>query len=134
MDAENNRNKLDEVPLVYSCSGCSNIAQLANDVAVKMDREGFAEMSCIAGVGGNVIPLVQKAKSRRKIIAIDGCVLKCAKSCLNNVGVEPNIHYVLTDYGLKKEYHKDYKDETVNEIFELIIQDNCELVLSSALT
>jgi uncharacterized metal-binding protein len=134
MDAENNRNKLDEVPLVYSCSGCSNIAQLANDVTVKMDREGFAEMSCIAGVGGNVIPLVQKAKSRRKIIAIDGCVLKCAKSCLNNVGVEPNIHYVLTDYGLKKEYHKDYKDETVNEIFELIIQDNCELVLSSALT
>jgi uncharacterized metal-binding protein len=134
MDAENNRNKLDEVSLVYSCSGCSNIAQLANDVAVKMDREGFAEMSCIAGVGGNVIPLVQKAKSRRKIIAIDGCVLKCAKSCLNNVGVEPKIHYVLTDYGLKKEYHKDYKDETVNEIFELIIQDNCELVLSSALT
>lgn len=134
MDAENNRNKLDEVPLVYSCSGCSNIAQLANDVAVKMDREGFAEMSCIAGVGGNVIPLVQKAKSGRKIIAIDGCVLKCAKSCLNNVGVEPNIHYVLTDYGLKKEYHKDYKDDTVNEIFELIIQDNSELVLSSALT
>ena len=130
MDVEDNRNKLDEIPLVYSCSGCSNIAQLANDVAVKMDREGIAEMSCIAGVGGNVKPLVQKAKSGRKTIAIDGCVLKCAKSCLNNVGVEPDIHYVLTNYGLKKEYHKDYKDETVDEIFELINRESCEVDLS----
>lgn len=38
-------------PLVYSSSGCSNVAQLANDVAVVMDREGLAQMSCIAGVG-----------------------------------------------------------------------------------
>ncbi|HAB53660.1 MAG: zinc-binding protein [Stygiobacter sp. RIFOXYA12_FULL_38_9] len=111
-------------PLVYSCSGCSNIAQLANDVAVKMDRAGLAEMSCIAGVGGNVKPLVKLAQSGRRIIAIDGCVLKCAKSCLNNVGVEPDVHYVLTDYGMKKEYHKDYNDEIVDEFYEIISGKN----------
>lgn len=111
-------------PLVYSCSGCSNIAQLANDVAVKMDKEGIAEMSCIAGVGGNVKPLVKKAQSGRKIIAIDGCALQCVKVCLNNVGVEPDVHYVLTDYGLKKEYHKDYNDECVDEIYELVTIEN----------
>ena len=44
--------KLADKPLVYSCSGCSNVAQLANDIAVWMSREGVAEMSCIAGVGG----------------------------------------------------------------------------------
>jgi uncharacterized metal-binding protein len=129
---KNNRFLLDEVPLVYSCSGCSNIAQLANDVAVKMDREGIAEMLCIAGIGGNVKPLVQKAKSGRKIIAIDGCVLKCSKSCLNNVSVVPDIHFEHTDFGLKKEYHKNYNDETVDEIFELIINENCEIVLNSS--
>lgn len=121
--------KSNELPLIYSCSGCSNIAQLANDVAVKMDREGFAEMSCIAGVGGNVKPLVKKAQSGRRIIAIDGCVLQCAKSCLNNVGVRPDIHYILTDYGIKKEYHKDYNDEVINEFFELISSENCETEL-----
>lgn len=120
------KNKLNELPLIYSCSGCSNIAQLANDVAVKMDREGFAEMSCIAGVGGNVKPLVKKAQSGRRIIAIDGCVLQCAKSCLNNVGVDPEVHYVLTDYGIKKEYHKDYNDEVINEFFELVSKENCK--------
>ena len=114
----------DKKPLVYSCSGCSNIAQLANDVAVKMDRDGLAEMSCIAGVGGNVKPLVKIAQSGRRIIAIDGCVLKCAKSCLNNVGVEPDVHYVLTDYGMKKEYHKDYNDEIVDEFYEIISGKN----------
>lgn len=118
--------KSNELPLIYSCSGCSNIAQLANDIAVKMDREGFAEMSCIAGVGGNVKPLVKKAQSERRIIAIDGCVLQCAKSCLNNVSVQPDVHYVLTDYGIKKEYHKDYNDEVINEFFELITSKNCE--------
>lgn len=123
-EIRNIKSSKDDLPLVYSCSGCSNIAQLANDVAVRMDREEIAEMSCIAGVGGNVKPLVSKAQSGRKIIAIDGCVLQCAKSCLNNVGVEPDVHYVLTDYDLKKEFHKDYNIETTNEIFELIVEEN----------
>ncbi|MFB6195347.1 MAG: putative zinc-binding protein, partial [Haloplanus sp.] len=48
----------DELPLVYSCSGCSSAAQMANDLAVRLDRERVAEMSCIAGVGGDVGPLV----------------------------------------------------------------------------
>ena len=38
----------DALPLIYSCSGCSNIAQLANSVAIELDREIKAEMSCIA--------------------------------------------------------------------------------------
>jgi len=29
----------DELPLVYSCSGCSSAAQMANDLAVRLDRE-----------------------------------------------------------------------------------------------
>ena len=34
----------DSRPLVYSCSGCSSAAQLANHVAVRLDRSGVAEM------------------------------------------------------------------------------------------
>ncbi|MFC3282033.1 putative zinc-binding protein [Litchfieldella rifensis] len=36
--------------LIYSCSGCSDVAQLANEVALRLDHAGVAEMSCIAGV------------------------------------------------------------------------------------
>jgi uncharacterized metal-binding protein len=59
--------------LVYSCSGCSSAAQLANYLAVRLDREGHAQMSCIAGVGGNVRSLVRKldeaVQSERPILA-----------------------------------------------------------------
>jgi uncharacterized metal-binding protein len=39
-----------ELPLVYSCSGCSSAAQMANSIALRLDREGHAEMSCISEI------------------------------------------------------------------------------------
>ncbi len=39
-------------PLVYSCSGCSNVARLTPWRCVSI--AGLAEMSRIAGVGGRV--------------------------------------------------------------------------------
>ncbi|MFM2427654.1 MAG: hypothetical protein RL707_1481, partial [Pseudomonadota bacterium] len=50
------------LPLVYACSGCSSAAQLANQVALQLDRRGIAEMSCIAGVGGDVPYLLKIAR------------------------------------------------------------------------
>lgn len=91
-----------ERPLVYSCSGCSNVAQLANDLAVWLQREGVAEMSCIAGVGGDVKQLVKTATSGRRIIALDGCPLNCVKQTLAKKQVAPTWHIQLTDMGLKK--------------------------------
>ena len=67
--------------IIYSCSGCSDIAQLANYIAAECDRKGIAEISSIAGVGGGVKPLVNKRSQARKIVAIDGCPLQCAKHC-----------------------------------------------------
>mgnify|MGYP000305313313 CR=1 FL=1 len=64
------------LPLVYSCSGCSSAAQMANHVALRLDREGEAEMSCIAGVGGNVPHLVNIARSGRPILARSSAMRK----------------------------------------------------------
>ena len=108
-------------PLVYSCSGCSNVAQLANDVALDLNQKQFAQMSCIAGVGGKVTGLVKIARSGRKIIALDGCHLHCVKSCLSEVGVEADVHFTLADEGLKKtKYNKAQQDE-VSRWSDLII-------------
>ncbi|HEY9031712.1 MAG TPA: putative zinc-binding protein [Kangiella sp.] len=105
-----------EKPLVYSCSGCSNLAQTANHLAVTLNAEQKAEMSCIAGVGGNVPSLVKKAKSGRRIIAIDGCHLACVKACLGNHGVTPEQHLVLTEYGYKKRYNQPVSQDTVDDL------------------
>jgi len=97
-----------KAPLVYSCSGCSSAAQMANHLALMLDREGFAEMSCIAGVGGGVAGLVNTARSGRPILALDGCVLACARACLAREGVAPDKHLLLSDFGVKKRRHADF--------------------------
>lgn len=107
-----------KLPLVYSCSGCSNVAQLANTLAVRLDRGGLAEMSCIAGVGGRVASLVNKANSQRPILAIDGCQLQCVRACLEQHGVTANVHVVLSSYGLKKRHHEDFSSEQADELVE----------------
>lgn len=104
---------------VYSCSGCSNVAQLANDVAVKLDRTGFAKMSCIAGVGGDVIPLVKFAEKSEKILVLDGCPLQCAAKCLQRHSVNLTAHLILTEHGLSKNQSEDVAPETVEEFFKV---------------
>lgn len=95
-------------PLVYSCSGCSSAAQMANHLAIKLDRDEVAEMSCIAGVGGGVAGLVRTAQSKRPILALDGCALHCVSACLAQAGVIADTHIVLSDHGVKKRKHADF--------------------------
>jgi uncharacterized metal-binding protein len=95
-------------PLIYSCSGCSSAAQLANDLALRMDRLGTAEMSCIAGLGGDVKSLVRVAKSGRPIVMLDGCPLQCGRHTLARHGIEPDLHWDLSRFGVGKEMHVDF--------------------------
>ncbi len=103
--------KPNPLPLVYSCSGCSSAAQLANHVALRLDRKGVAEMSCIAGVGGDVPHLLKIAQSGRPIVALDGCPLVCVHSTLARHGIAPQRHYQLQQYGVKKRKHEDFDAE-----------------------
>lgn len=104
------------LPLVYSCSGCSSAAQMANQIAVRLDRAGQAEMSCIAGVGGDVPALVHQARSGRFIVAIDGCALNCARHCLARHGIKSDLHVQLQEFGVRKVQHQDFDPEEARRI------------------
>lgn len=108
--------------LVYSCSGCSDVAQLANDVALRLDHGGVAEMSCIAGVGGGVPGLVRTARSGRPIVAIDGCQMHCVTHCLANAGVTATEHVKLYEQGFRKRRGQSYDDETAHEVAEQVAE------------
>ena len=90
-------------------------------------------MSCIAGVGGNVKKLVKTAKAGRKIIVIDGCPHACSKACLNNHGIEPDLHIELTGYGVKKQNHVDFNREQADELLEMVLEKIEETILSTEL-
>ncbi len=112
------------LPLVYSCSGASSAAQMANHIAVKMDRLDVAEMSCIAGVGGDVKALVNTAKSGRPIIALDGCPLHCAGKILKRHGLTADRHYDLSKMGVPKKRREDFDPNQAAEILKRITEES----------
>ncbi len=108
------------LPLVYSCSGCSSAAQLANHLAVRLDREGVAEMSCIAGLGGDVKPLLRLAQraaaSGRTVLAIDGCALECVRHSLARHGLAPTLQVRLHELGVRKVQHGEFDPAQAAEL------------------
>jgi uncharacterized metal-binding protein len=106
---------------------------MANHLALKVDREGIAEMSCIAGVGGGVTGLVRTAQSGRRILALDGCVLKCASACLAHAGVVADTHLVLSDYGVRKRQHADFNLTEAQQVYAAEVRP-AALALLEAMT
>ncbi len=88
--------------VVYACSGCSDAGELADRIARQLSREGAAEMSCLAGIGGRVKPLVNKAAAAERILAIDGCPLNCTRHTLELAGFKDFDHLELHALGFRK--------------------------------
>lgn len=107
--------------IVYSCSGCSNVAQLANSIAIKLHRAKIAQMSCIAGVGGNVEQLVATAKNAEHILALDGCPLECVKKCLQAHDIVPGEHIVLTRWGMAKTCSEGVTEQEFDQSYQKVL-------------
>lgn len=108
--------------LIYACSGCSSAAQLTNHLAVRMDREGHAEMSCVVGLGGDVKSLVRVAASGRPIVMLDGCPLQCGKHTLARHGLAPAVHWDLSRMGVRKLKHVDFNPEDAARLAPQLVQ------------
>ncbi len=89
-------------PIVYACSGCSDAGELADRIARQLARDGAAEMSCLAGIGGRVKHLVAIAENAGRVLAIDGCPINCARKTLELAGVQRVEHLELQELGLRK--------------------------------
>lgn len=100
---------------------------MANHVAVTLDRTGAAEMSCIAGVGGDVPALLKVAHSGRPIIVVDGCPLVCAAKCLERHGIVPAEHIRLNECGVKKRLHDDFDPREAEDVVALARQKAMQL-------
>jgi uncharacterized metal-binding protein len=96
---------------------------LANQVALTLDRSGAAEMSCIAGVGGDVPHLMRIVRSGRPILALDGCPLVCVASTLARHGIAATRHYQLQQYGVKKLQNEDFDPEQVATVSQHVLDD-----------
>jgi uncharacterized metal-binding protein len=88
--------------IIYACSGCSDAGELADRTARTLSQQKRGEMSCLAGIGGRVKPLMMKAENAHHIMAIDGCPLNCARHTLEQAGFQTVHHLELHRLGLRK--------------------------------
>jgi len=102
MNSETNAPSKKPATIVYACSGCSDAGELADKVARKLSKEGAAEMSCLAGIGGRVKSLVRKGEQAENILVVDGCPLNCAAHTLRLAGFEKFDHLELHKLGYRK--------------------------------
>lgn len=106
------------LPLVYACSGCSDAAQMANHFALRLTREGRAEMSCVAGIGGGVAAILRLARQGRPLVTLDGCALHCARACLQREGLPIAWSLNLAEHGVRKRHPAELSDSLSERVWE----------------
>lgn len=106
--------------LIFSCSGGSNVGQLANEAAKNLTTLGKGKMYCLAGIGGHISGLIESTKAAKKIIAIDGCPVHCAKKLLEHAGFVVNTHIVVTELGITKSHVLAVKAQDVRVVLKSI--------------
>ena len=86
-------------PLVFACSGCSHLATMANDIALTLDSDGIAEMSCISWLMAATQEQTQAKTQDKSIILIEGCEESCSSRCLKKVGVNIAAYFNISALG-----------------------------------
>lgn len=88
--------------LVLACSGASNVGQLTNEVAKRLDAEKSAKFYCLAGPGGHVPAMTANVQAADKVLVLDGCPVACAKLIAEQAGITDYDYVMVTDLGIEK--------------------------------
>lgn len=90
------------VKMIYACSGASDTGEISDRAARQLRNEKVGFMSCLAGIGGGMDDLIEKARAASKILVIDGCDIDCGKKTFEKAGFNEFVHLRLSDLGFKK--------------------------------
>ncbi|KYH33427.1 putative zinc-binding protein [Neomoorella mulderi] len=106
--------------MLFPCAGGSNVGQLANQAAVKLDQEGAGKLFCLAGLGGHVQSIVESTKVARRIVAIDGCPIGCAKATVEHAGFLVTDYVMVTRLGIQKNHEFAWTGEELDRVVQAV--------------
>jgi len=107
--------------VVYACSGASNLGQLANEIALRLDRLGLAELACLTEVGAEDGGAL--GSNERPVLSISGCASGCCAAMLARHGVEPVRSVVLAERGVAKAKHVLVDGEGTERVFGQVLAE-----------
>jgi uncharacterized metal-binding protein len=110
--------------ILLPCSGGSNCGQITNRVAVSLDVLGIGRIYCLAGIGAHIDGMVESARGDKRIVALDGCNVACARKTIEYAGLKVTDWICVTDEGISKSHNLLLEQADI----ELITQRTKELL------
>ena len=105
---------------VYACSGASNLGQLANEIAVRLDRLGLADLACATEVGAEG---GDEKGSSKPVLAISGCTSACCAAMLARNGIAVSRSVILAERGIAKAKHVLVDDDSTERVFGQVLAE-----------
>jgi uncharacterized metal-binding protein len=113
---------------ILPCSGGSKCGQIANQAAVSLDNLGVGHIYCLAGIGAHDNGMVESLRGAKRIVALDGCKVACAKKTIEHAGLTVTDWICVTDEGIAKNRSFSLEEADI----ELITQRVKELLSKPA--
>lgn len=104
--------------VVLACSGGSNVGQMTNEVAKRLDVNGDAKFFCLAGVGGQISGMIASVSGADKVLVLDGCPVGCGKKCAEQAGISGYHHLVVSELGIEKKHSYEMPEADVAKTIE----------------
>ena len=104
------------------CSGGSNCGQITNQVAIRLDEEGVGHIYCLAGIAAHIDGMVESARGAKRLVALDGCQVACAKKAIEHAGLKVTDWICVTEEGVAKNHQFKLAPEEI----ELIVRKTKE--------
>ncbi len=98
------------------CAGGSNCGQITNQVAVRLDEEGVGRIYCLSGFAAHIDGMVESAKGAKRIVALDGCQVACAKKAIEHAGLKVTDWICVTEEGVTKNHQFKLVPEEIDLI------------------
>lgn len=108
---------------VVTCSGGSNVGQIANQAAVMLAKEKVAGFFCLAGIGARIKSMVRSGKEADLIISIDGCPVQCAAKTMQHADIEPAIQVIVTEFGIEKSHDMIIDEKICARVIEKVKEE-----------
>ena len=108
---------------VVTCSGGSNVGQIANQAAVMLAMEKVAGFFCLAGIGAHIKGMVKSGKEADLIISIDGCPVQCAAKTMQHAEIEPAIQVIVTELGIEKSHDMIVDEKICARVIEKVKEE-----------
>jgi uncharacterized metal-binding protein len=106
--------------LIFSCSGSSNVGQIANGASIKLTQNGMGKFFCLAGIGGHVRGMIESTKAGKVIVAIDGCPVACAKKTLEHAGFNIDEYVEITALCIEKNHDLNPLPSDVDKVTQYL--------------